>query len=80
MEIVDHVPSIGDIGGAVEAEESVLPHIHEIFKDIDHFRHLAENKDLVSVFLLLLQDLIELFQFGGVSYQTSEVDNLNIGQ
>jgi hypothetical protein len=80
LEIVDHVSSVGDVGGAVESEEGVLAEVHEIFEDVYHFGHLAEDEHFVTVFLLFLEDGIQFAQLGRISNEVAEVDDLDVGE
>ncbi len=64
LEIINHISSVGYIRSAVQSEESVLPQIHEVLKDVDHLGHLAKDKDFVSIPLLFLQDSIQFLQLG----------------
>jgi hypothetical protein len=80
LKIIDHVSSIGDVGGSVKSKEGVLSDVHKVFKDIYHLRHLAEDENLVSIFLLFFQNAIQFLQLRGISNETSKIDDLNIGE
>lgn len=80
MKVIDHISAICDIGGSIQSEESIFPHIHEVFKNVYHFGHLTEDKHFISIPILLLQNPIQLLQLRRVSYQVAKIDDLDIRQ
>ncbi len=80
LELINHIPTIGNITGPIQPEESILPHVHKIFENINHLGHLTENKHLTIILLLLLKNLIQLPKFGGVSNQVAKINNRDLGQ
>lgn len=58
MEVVDHISSVGDVGGSIQSEEGVFSKVHEVLKNVYHFGHLTKDQHFVTIFLLLLQNKI----------------------
>lgn len=80
MEIVDHVPPVSDVASSIKSKESVFSKIHEIFKNIKHLSHLAEDQYFISISFLLLQNKIKFLQFRRISNETAKVNNLDMSQ
>ena len=80
LEIIDHVSPISYVRSTIESKERVLSKVHKVFEDVYHLGHLAEYQDLVSIFLLFLQDAVQLTQFRRVGDKVAEVDDLDVSE
>jgi len=77
--LLHHVPPIRDGSGPIHSEVSVLPPAEEVFQDVQHASHLAENQTPMVGNLQLHKQFIQKMHLGTISNESVVLGQLHDG-